>query len=52
MAESNLLTTGEELDLNNEPPVTGERKRPLCDNFEVVVRPLGRKVKYIFDREQ
>ena len=52
MAESNLPTTGEELDLNNEPPVTGERKRPLYDSFEVVVRPLGRKVKYIFDRVQ
>ena len=52
MAESNLPTTEEELDLNNEPPVTGERKRPLYDSFEVVVRPLGRKVKYIFDRVQ
>ena len=52
MAESNFPTTGEELDLNNEPPVTGERKRPLHDSFEVVVRPLGRKVKYIFDRVQ
>ena len=49
MAESNLPTTGEELDLNNEPPVTGERKRPLCDNFEVFVRPFGRIVKYIFN---
>ncbi|XP_066023783.1 tetratricopeptide repeat protein 28-like [Pocillopora verrucosa] len=26
MAESNLLTTGEELDLNNEPPVTATEK--------------------------
>ena len=49
MAESNLLTTGEELDLNNEPPVTGERRRPLYDSFEVVVRPFGRIIKYIFN---
>ena len=48
MAESNIPTTGEELDLNNEPPVTGER-RPLYDSFEVVVRPFGRIVKYIFN---
>ena len=50
MAESNIPTTGEELDLNNEPPVTGERRRPLYDSFEVVVRPFGRIVKYIFNR--
>ena len=49
MAGSNLPTTGEELDLNNKPPVTGERRRSLYDSFEVVVRPFGRIVKYIFN---
>ena len=49
MAESNFPTTGEELDLNIEPPVTGERRRPLYDSFEVVVGPFGRIVKYIFN---
>ena len=52
MAENNFPTTGEELDLNNEPPVTGKRKRPLYDSFEVVVKPFGRIVMYIFNHVQ
>ena len=49
MAESNIPTTGEELDLNSAHLVTGERKRPLYDSFEVVVRHFGRIFKYIFN---
>ena len=52
MAENNFPTTGEELDLNNEPPVTGKRKRPLYDSFEVVFKPFGRIVIYIFNHVQ
>ena len=52
MAENKFPTTGEELDLNNEPPVKGKRKRPLYDSFEVVVKPFGRIVMYIFNHVQ
>ena len=52
MAESELPTTGGELDLNNEIRVTGEResnrKTLLRNNFEAVVMFSGGIVKYIF----
>ena len=46
MAENNLTTTGEELEVKNEFPATGEKKVTGKDFFQVILYCL--LIKYIF----